>query len=324
MDYDVNTENRMAEALDSATVNRKGFQVFNRLGFGLVLFALVQSLLPMGIRALVSAIAPQWVNNAFFGIPLVYLSMYLVGFPLMLLLLRGIPNRLPVYPNNQKQKLGIGTLLALYPISFTVLTLLAVAAGLIEHLIGKSGTVSAADLASSDVPQWVFFVAGVLIAPIMEEIIFRRLIYNKVAGYGAGVYILWSSLTFGLFHMNFGQSLYAGAMGVIFAVVMYKTGNVLYSIILHIMINLTGGIGIGTIVMRSGNETILAIYNYYVFALIIIGFILSIIFIIRKFFVIHAEKGEYTLPHKKVAFLNPGTVIFCLGCIGIIVAAFFQ
>lgn len=323
MNEKIHTGEQLEQAIGTAELNRKGFQAFNRLGWGLLLFLGAQILLPGAISLLASWLAPDLLNSPFFGIPLVYACMYLIGLPLMMVLLRGIPDHPAGGRESAKKKLSPGALIALYPISYAVLTVFALLGGLVEQLIGKTGTVTTADLVASDTPQWVFFVAGVIIAPVMEEIVFRYLVYKKVSGYGPGVYIFWSATLFGLFHLNFGQSLYAAALGALFAFIVYKTGSVLYTIILHVLVNLTGGIGLGSIVMRSGSSLALTIYSYYTIALLVAGLVLLIVFLARRFFVVKAPAGDAVLPNKKVAFLNPGTLVFCLLCLGLIVLGFF-
>lgn len=325
MNDSVNAENGMERVMDVAANKRKGYRTFNRLGWAFVIFLAAQIVLPSVIVLTLTQIAPSLSQSWFFGMPLVYTCMYLVAFPLMLLLLRKTPDHTATYVERKKTRLGVGTLLALYPISFTVMSAFSILAGLVEKLIGKTATVTTADLVASDTPAWIYFVFGVLVAPIMEEIVFRRLTYKKVSGYGAGVYIGWTAVLFGLFHLNFGQSIYAGILGAIFAIIMYKTGSVLYTCLLHLMINFTGGVGMGSVILRSGSDMALTIYSAYTILLWVLGVVLGVIFLLRKFFVVKTEvaAGEVIPLSKKTAFLNPGTIVFCVICLAIIIAGFF-
>lgn len=310
---------QMEQAVDAATNNRKAFKSFNRMGWAVVIFLGSQMLLPAIVYMIVSVVAPALVNTPLLGMPLSYVCMYLIGFPLMLLLLRKLPETPAVHVATPPKKLSIGAILALYPVCYAVMNVLAMLVNWLEQSLGTSSTVTTADLVQSNIPQWFMFLAGVVIAPTMEEIIFRKLAYKKLSGYGALVYIVWTSVCFGLIHLNLGQAVYAAAMGVILAIVMYQTGSVKYTIILHIMVNFTGGIGIGSIILRSGNQLALNIYSYYVLALMVVGVVIGIIMLVRKFFAIHEEKTANTLAKKSVALLNPGTLVFCLICLAVIV-----
>lgn len=83
----------------------------------------------------------------------------------------------------------------------------------------------------------VFLSSGIL-APIIEELIFRFLICKTVYGEKIQKGIIVSSVLFGLAHMNLIQSTYAFILGIILAAVYVKNEhNLLIPIIMHITIN---------------------------------------------------------------------------------------
>lgn len=84
--------------------------------------------------------------------------------------------------------------------------------------------------------------SAVIMAPVMEELIFRKLILDRLAGYGPAVSILTSGLIFGLAHGNFYQFFYAFFLGMVFAYLYLRTGKVRYSMILHAMVNFCGSV----------------------------------------------------------------------------------
>lgn len=79
---------------------------------------------------------------------------------------------------------------------------------------------------------------GVL-GPIAEEFIFREafLGYMLREGVNKWVAIAASALAFGIIHLNPAQVPFAAAMGVLFGLIYYKTGNIVITSILHIMNN---------------------------------------------------------------------------------------
>ena len=90
-------------------------------------------------------------------------------------------------------------------------------------------------------------IVGV-IAPIFEELIFRKVLIDHVAPKGELVAILASGIMFGLFHGNFQQCFFACFIGFLFAYIYLKTGRVIYTILLHMTLNtVTSGITIGLI-----------------------------------------------------------------------------
>ena len=76
-----------------------------------------------------------------------------------------------------------------------------------------------------------------LIAPIFEEIIFRKLLIDRTIKYGGTLSVLLSALLFALFHGNLSQFFYAFLLGGFFAIIYIKTGKIKYTIGLHIIIN---------------------------------------------------------------------------------------
>ena len=57
----------------------------------------------------------------------------------------------------------------------------------------------------SDGNIWISAIYTVILAPVFEEILFRKLICDRVVQYGQRKAILISGLLFGLFHINFNQ-----------------------------------------------------------------------------------------------------------------------
>lgn len=79
---------------------------------------------------------------------------------------------------------------------------------------------------------------GVL-GPIVEEMVFRAgMVGNMLrCGYRPVVAIVGSALIFGIIHINPAQIPFAFAMGLVLAVIYWKTGNILLSSIVHILNN---------------------------------------------------------------------------------------
>lgn len=87
-------------------------------------------------------------------------------------------------------------------------------------------------------PVLIFILNGI-IAPIVEEIVFRyKLIDILENKYNPRVALILSSLLFGLAHMNIVQSTYAFFLGIVLgSIYLRKDKNLLPCIIVHIAIN---------------------------------------------------------------------------------------
>jgi uncharacterized protein len=114
-------------------------------------------------------------------------------------------------------------------------------AGLIEvNLLGidpgSENTESLVDIAKA-LP--LFIIVGGLIAPIMEEIIFRKIIFGSLYHKFNNFYIaaIVSSLIFAAIHFDFTHLLIYTAMGFTFAFLYVKTKRILVPIIAHAAMN---------------------------------------------------------------------------------------
>lgn len=83
------------------------------------------------------------------------------------------------------------------------------------------------------------FISVAILAPIVEEIIFRGIIFNEAAKYKDGAFpIIISALLFGLAHMQPIQIVYAFIVGLIFGFVYSKTHSLPIVMFLHMLNNL--------------------------------------------------------------------------------------
>lgn len=184
--------------------------------------------------------APQLLASDWATWLLSLLPMYLVGLPLGWLILRRLPASAP-----ERHTLDTGHFVMLFVMAFALMyvgNLVGVALNL--GIAAARGTIY--DNPVMDMLKgsniWANLVCVVLIAPAMEELVFRKLLCDRVRVYGEGTAILVSGLVFGLFHGNLYQFFYAFAVGLLFAYVYIRTGRVLYSMLLHMSLNFVGGV----------------------------------------------------------------------------------
>lgn len=88
---------------------------------------------------------------------------------------------------------------------------------------------------------WFTLLFSVVLAPVMEELIFRKVLIDRTIVYGDKAAVVLSGLLFGVFHGNFHQFFYAFGLGCIFAYVYIRTGKLKYTISLHMAVNMLGG-----------------------------------------------------------------------------------
>ena len=169
------------------------------------------------------------------------LAMYPVAFPLSCLVAHTVPKKGPSW----QFSVGGGR--------FAVIFIICLGAMLVGNLIGQllmlvvsllTGQPMVNDVQELilDMEPWSILVAAVIVAPILEELLFRKFLLDRVACYGQLTAVLMSGGLFGLAHGNFYQFFYAFALGVIFAYVYLRTGRIRYTIALHMLVNFSGSI----------------------------------------------------------------------------------
>ena len=180
-------------------------------------------------------------------------------------------------------------------------------------------------LLSGNMLMTIIFV--VILAPIPEELFFRKFLIGRLSHTGKWSAIFVSSMAFALYHMNIYQLFYALFVGLILGYTYVKTGKVIYTILLHISLNFTGGVLLpyftqGVESMDSLQE-VLEAGNYAFF--IADGIYLLAVFAGLVCFIIYLKKGRFHLQDErwlpdrntvlKAYFKAPGTIVLLLVCV---------
>ena len=315
---DESSENRVSEARRSYA-----YALLN-----ITIFWVITVILQVTLKHLIPKDAPAYASALVNFVP-----MYLIAFPIYLV----ISKRLPASPPEQ-HRMNIGQILLTFPCCECI----AIAGnfvGIIINLIltlllgiRTDSTMLAQGLFGES--TFVFVIAAVICAPIVEEMIFRKILIDRVRKYGELPAILISGIMFGMFHGNFTQFFYAAALGLLFAWVYIRTGKVIHTIIMHFMINFWGSAMPLILLHRIDKDIIiellvnqnyalltenigqfvpfvvLILCNYF---LALAGLILFIVF--RKRIVV--KPAEEEIPKKKrffAAVLNYGFLALFAAC----------
>lgn len=112
-----------------------------------------------------------------------------------------------------------------------------------------------------------------LVTPVLEEILYRGIIYERLKRYGkTEMAILLSGLIFGAMHFNLVQFLYAGLIGMFLAVVYETEGTLLAPILAHAAANAVSVLRVETGFLSSFSKE-----NQFFFPISLFLFVISII-----------------------------------------------
>ena len=178
--------------------------------------------------------------------------------------------------------------------------------------------------------NWAVAVYVGIIAPIIEEYIFRGLILNRLRPLGEKAAVIFPAVMFGLMHGNLSQTMYATAIGIVFGYIAVKTGRIFYNTVLHILVN---SYTIFIVVGVMKNSVVHGeVYNskMMLISLFTIGCIIgAVIIFVQRVKKTRLKPGswpeglEYS-DFSSAMFLNPGTMLFGAVCVGLIIFfAFF-
>ena len=229
-----------------------------------------------------------------------FFPLYFIAFPVLLIVIKKLPN-----DNREKEGLGFPTLLKCFCMCITIMYLGNIlGTGLSEVIGGFFGKTSTNNLANlitnADLTGTIIFV--VIVGPIMEEIVFRKILIDKTVKYGERNAMMLSALMFGLFHMiiNF--------MGSVVAVLVSK--------------NFTEDV---VSKLQSGNPELISqaltpgviMSTVYSFAIIITFFVGLVLLIIgRKNMRLDVNGAPFTRREEKgLVYGNFGMAFFIAACI---------
>lgn len=322
-------ENRRIEAL----------KAFSTIGFAIfaivVTMVLAQSALMFTVMKFFGEeyLQSSAVSYANFGL------LYLLAIPIGVAILYKLP-AVKIVKNNLSIKEMFCFLLVSFSFMYVGNLLSTGIISIISSILGQSIINPVSDFLMGNSLSLRILVV-VILAPIVEEYLCRKLIIDRIVQYGEWVAIFTSAILFGLFHQNLFQFFYAFLLGLVFGYVYVKTGKIIYTIVLHAVINFFGGVvsvfflGLVDVEQLAGGNLdgmtqkdilgllIFASYILVIFLAVIVGLILF--FTNRK--KITLNEGSEPLKKEewyRIIFFNPGMIVIVITCVTITILSLFM
>jgi len=213
--------------------------IFVGISFVVVIAAIVVAfvglLLQHGINADANVVITELVAFVLEHVLVLTLISNVISTLIFAMMWRKIRLTLPKYENAKLKPLTVGLIAFL----FAGFNLLLVWLFEISNIIQYFPSYLEVDEILSGGSFFVRIVSIVIVAPIVEELLCRGIVLNRLLSWThKWVAILVSSALFGLLHFNLLQGLYAFVIGVAFSVVYLRYRNLWIPIIGHMAFNL--------------------------------------------------------------------------------------
>ena len=323
---------------------KRAVRTFSWCAFALAMYIIISQTLSAVIQLLLIAAVGEeratdiLYNDPYFAMILQIVVMYCITFPIFYLMIGNTKKAKYV-----KSKMSLGELTVLFLVGHGFMTLGAYITNIITSVITPPDVVpdDSLDMLISNTPLWLVILVVVIIGPIVEELIFRKLIFDRISVYGDRLAIITTALAFGLFHLNISQMVYAGLFGLVLGYAYSKTRNIKYPIILHSLANFMGTVPAllvqddlnvileyGTAEMLTPEEEMMlldstwAVLDYAImtYGLAIAGIVLFIVLTVKRSYSV-PKRCEVRLPARtipRVTLFNIGVIIYLALTVGLI------
>lgn len=285
-------------------------RIFSRIGLILFMILISNMALGLAISALSPVIFPEPSIGSWSYYALTLLPNYLIVMPLAALMLYKIPSK-----SIEQKSLKPGQLAIVFMICYSIVGTGNAAAKILSFAISAITQKGVTDLVANLIIEsdiWANLIVIAILAPIIEELFYRKLMIERLSRYGEKVAVITSGLIFGLVHANISQFFYAFGLGLAFGYIFIKTGKIRYTIALHIIINLIGSV-LAPALLNSESLILISLFSIPVLGIVISGIVLFFVYKKRISF----RQGEIVLPQEKwkaTVFLNTGMVFFFAVC----------
>ena len=235
------------EHLASKRERKRAVRTISLILFAITVFDVVSGLVISAIKYGTIALfgyegAIELFSNYYFSFGAQVLSMYVCAFPIFFLILKRLPKA-----KRKRANMSFGAIIAASLIIYCITNVISPMASSIDAVVSEllspfarysDGT----SLITTDTPIFLIIAIVVIIGPIIEELMFRKIIIDRLSIYGDKFAVAVSAITFGIFHGNITQLLYTVPAGIIFAYAYVKTRKIIYPIMLHIIMNFLGSV----------------------------------------------------------------------------------
>ena len=309
---------------------------FSTLGIAIFAILAIGTAAQLLVIYAVNSVWPQAMEHPWGMWLITFAPLYLIAVPSGLLLLRRVPVTSLPKRDLRPSRYIVAAIICIF-MMYAGNILGTIITALLQLLPGVTAGNPILGYATDQaiLPKVLFMV---ILAPVIEECIFRKQLIDRMYLYGEKLAVITSALMFGLFHGNLSQLFYAFALGLVFGYVYLKTGKLRYSIGLHMLINLIGSV-IGPLFLEkiAVLNTVEALdfealkpiipwlIGFVCYVLVLIGLAVTglVLLCLNQRRISFAPK-PLELPQDKrfkIVYVNAGMILLTVGCTALIIVS---
>lgn len=209
---------------------------------------------------------------------------------------------------------GLSVGVKAFPFSMLLNFIFTLATSMVSAVFKAGGIVIPEAEFTVDKPTFLagfsMFAYMVVLAPIIEELVYRGFILKLLQPYGKTMAVFFSAFIFGFMHGNFSQFVTAFATGIVYAAVAVYSNSIAPTILMHMLNN-----GLNFIAICGedyGVDALLTVYSVLFVVILLLG--IMEIFLFRN--VIKKRPSDacvLTLKERvKTVVFNPAMIIYFL------------
>ncbi len=212
-------------------------KIYQTLSAGILSLFVIVFVLQTLIIALVGeeALKIGWFNVFLADVP-----FYCVGIWGFLYFITKLPHKKPT-----GEGFRFSSFLSVLSIAFFAMLAGAMAGNIIDEVlqsIFKTNISDSLTETTSTMNLWEEIIFLVIVAPLGEELVFRKLLIDRSWMYGELASIIFSAVCFGIYHGNVMQLFYTTAVGILLGYLYIRSGSYFLCVLVHSIINLFFGI----------------------------------------------------------------------------------
>ena len=294
---------------------------FSKIGFNYLILAIITPVFSFILASILLSINPRIMLDINMNMIISSIANYILPLPIIIVLMGFLESR-----TLDKNRITITKFIKYVAITITLMWIGNLIGVFIVQILGLILSNEIINPISEVIENSNILINLIIIsimAPIFEEFLFRKLLIDRTIRYGAKISILVSALMFALFHANLSQFFYAFLLGAFFSYVYINTGNIIYPMMLHGVVNFFGSVGstifndamtnFGT-ALNIQNVIYLGTIAVYA-TFLILSLIIGLYSIFTKYNKIEYNESKREIILEKpmqTAFLNIGMICFIL------------